>query len=132
MRIVLINPPHRAIGSRVPGELLPPLGLLAIGGPLIDAGHEVRLINADIAPMPLPEIIAQIGNAEAVLIGHSGSTSAHPVVLELTAMIRAAYPQVKIIYGGVYPSYHWQDVLGEAPQIDYIVRGEGEVTTPPP
>jgi anaerobic magnesium-protoporphyrin IX monomethyl ester cyclase len=41
-RITLLNPPHRSIGSRVPGELLPPLGLLQIGGPLIDAGHEVR------------------------------------------------------------------------------------------
>lgn len=130
MRLVLINPPHRSVGSRVPGELLPPLGLLAIGGPLIDAVHQVRLINADIAPMALPDIVRQIGDAEGVLIGHSGSTSAHPVVLELTALIRAAHPSVTILYGGVFPSYHWQDVLNEAPQIDYVVRGEGEVTAP--
>ena len=45
MKIVLINPPHTAIGSRVPDDHLPPLGLLAIGGPLIDAGHEVRLVS---------------------------------------------------------------------------------------
>ncbi|MCU9848902.1 hypothetical protein OEZ60_12895 [Defluviimonas sp. WL0024] len=30
MKIVLFNPPHTAIGSRVPGEQLPPLGHLAI------------------------------------------------------------------------------------------------------
>ena len=130
MRLVLINPPHQSIGSRVPGEMLPPLGLLAIGGPLLDAGHDVRLINADVAPMPLAAIVAALKDAEAVLIGHSGSTSAHPVVLELTAMIRAAFPAITIIYGGVYPSYHWQDILTEAPQIDVIIRGEGEVTTP--
>ncbi|MGB3281035.1 MAG: magnesium-protoporphyrin IX monomethyl ester anaerobic oxidative cyclase [Pseudorhodobacter sp.] len=130
MHLVLINPPHRAIGSRVPGELLPPLGLLAIGGPLIDAGHHVRLINADIAPLPLSTVVAAIGQADAVLIGHSGSTSAHPTVLQLTAMIRAAHPAITIIYGGVYPSYHWHDILTEAPQIDVIVRGEGEVTAP--
>ena len=29
MKIVLINPPHTAIGSRVPDDHLPPLGLLA-------------------------------------------------------------------------------------------------------
>jgi hypothetical protein len=32
MKILIINPPHEAIGSRMPGEMLPPLGLLAIGG----------------------------------------------------------------------------------------------------
>ena len=53
MKIVLINPPHTAIGSRVPDDHLPPLGLLALGGPLIDAGHEVRLVDAEFGPMPL-------------------------------------------------------------------------------
>ncbi len=41
MRILLINVPHSAIGSRLAGEHLPPLGLLSIGGVLIDQGHKV-------------------------------------------------------------------------------------------
>jgi anaerobic magnesium-protoporphyrin IX monomethyl ester cyclase len=129
-RIALLNPPHRSIGSRVPGELLPPLGLLQIGGPLVDAGHDVRLINADLAPMDLPAILAALSQdpPEMLMLGHSGSTSAHPVCLQITAAVRAALPGVKIVYGGVYPSYHWQDILAEAPQIDIIVRGEGEAT----
>ncbi|MEI7598293.1 MAG: magnesium-protoporphyrin IX monomethyl ester anaerobic oxidative cyclase [Aestuariivirga sp.] len=132
LKIALLNPPHRAIGSRVPGELLPPLGLLMVGGPLIDAGHHVRLINADIAPMSTAEILADLSSdvPDALLIGHSGSTSAHPVVLEICAAVRAAWPDVTIAYGGVHPTYHWQSILREAPQIDIIVRGEGEVTAP--
>lgn len=132
MRLTLINPPHTAIGSRVPGEVLPPLGLLAIGGPLIDAGHDVSLINADIAPMRLPEIVARLLALapEAVLIGHSGSTSVHPTVCELVVLIRQAIPEVRVIYGGVFPSYHWEDILRDVPGIDIIVRGEGEVTAP--
>jgi anaerobic magnesium-protoporphyrin IX monomethyl ester cyclase len=46
MRVLLINVPHPSIGSRIPDDHLPPLGLLSIGGPLIDDGHEVRLIGA--------------------------------------------------------------------------------------
>ena len=57
MKIVLINPPHTAIGSRVPDDHLPPLGLLAIGGPLIDAGHDVRLVDAEFGPMPLENVV---------------------------------------------------------------------------
>ncbi len=106
MRITLLNPPHTAIGSRVPGELLPPLNLLAIGGPRIVAGHAVDLLNADLAPMRPEAIVADLQRRtpEAVLIGHSGSTSAHPTVLHLAALIRAALPDARIVYGGAYPS----------------------------
>lgn len=132
MKIALLNPPHRAIGSRVPGELLPPFGLLAIGGPLIDAGHAVRLVNADLQPMEDAQILAALLDdpPDAVLLGHSGSTSAHPVVARLAPLIRAVLPGVRIVYGGVYPSYHWETVLRDCPAIDVIVRGEGEETAP--
>ena len=50
-RILLLNPPHTAIGSRVPDDHLPPLGLLSIGGPLLDAGFAVELLDADLAPL---------------------------------------------------------------------------------
>jgi anaerobic magnesium-protoporphyrin IX monomethyl ester cyclase len=47
MKILIVNPPHLSIGSRLANEHLPPLGLLSIGGPLIDAGHYVELLDAD-------------------------------------------------------------------------------------
>lgn len=131
MRVVLLNPPHTAIGSRcVPRDHLPPLGLLAIGGPLLDAGHEVVLHDADLTDEPIGDTLAAIERhrPDAVLIGHAGSTSAHPTVSVLTRRIRARMPSVKIIYGGVFPTYHWREVLADEPQIDAIVRGEGEVT----
>ena len=52
MKILLINPPHKSIGSRLPKEHLPPLGLLSIGGPLIDHGHTVKLLDADVENLP--------------------------------------------------------------------------------
>jgi anaerobic magnesium-protoporphyrin IX monomethyl ester cyclase len=130
MRILLINPPHPSIGSRIPDDHLPPLGLLSVGGPLIDDGHEVRLLDCEFGPMPLAEIVAAtVEDApDAVLIGHSGSTSGHPIASEIFRAIRAALPGVKTVYGGVFPTYHWRDVLDEVPEIDVIVRGEGEET----
>lgn len=130
MHILLINPPHPSIGSRIPDEHLPPLGLLSIGGPLIDAGHDVQLLDAEFGPMSVKEIAEQavIFAPDAVLLGHSGSTSGHPVVIVITRTIRKVLPKVWIIYGGVFPTFHWQDILSEEPQIDLIVRGEGEET----
>jgi anaerobic magnesium-protoporphyrin IX monomethyl ester cyclase len=130
MRILIINPPHPAIGSRIPVEHLPPLGLLAIGGPLIDAGHQVELLDAEFGPRSTTEIVehARRFAPEAILLGHSGSTSAHPIVAEITRAIRDAMPGVWIIYGGVFPTYHWREVLERETPIDVIVRGEGEET----
>lgn len=130
MKIVLINPPHTAIGSRVPDDHLPPLGLLALGGPLIDAGHDVRLIDAEFGPMPPGRIVAEAlaHRPDCIMMGHSGSTSAHPTAVEIARMIRALRPGVTIIYGGVFPTYHWQDILEATDVFDILVRGEGEET----
>ncbi len=95
MRILLINVPHPSIGSRIPDDHLPPLGLLAIGGPLIDDGHDVRLIDGEFGPMSVDDIVAQAARftPDAVLFGHSGSTSGHPVIAGIARAIAARLPQ---------------------------------------
>lgn len=130
MRILLINAAHPAIGSRIPSDHLPPLGLLAIGGPLIDAGHDVQLIDGDRDATPVAEIIREAARLkpDAVLFGHSGSTSGHPVIAQIARGVAAALPEAHIIYGGVYPTYHWCEILEAEPYVTAIVRGEGEET----
>jgi len=106
MRILLVNVPHPSIGSRIPRDHLPPLGLLAVGGPLIDAGHDTHLIDGELAPLSTREIVARaVALApDAILFGHSGSTSAHPIIAEVSRAIRAALPRAWIVYGGVFPT----------------------------
>ncbi|MEM7593499.1 MAG: magnesium-protoporphyrin IX monomethyl ester anaerobic oxidative cyclase [Cyanobacteria bacterium P01_A01_bin.83] len=132
MKILIVNPPHLSIGSRIPREHLPPLGLLCVGGSLLDAGHDVTLLDAEIGFLSHNEITQRVveRDPEVLLIGHSGSTSAHPIAMELTRCFRAEMPELKIIYGGVFPTYHYRDILTHEPQIDVIVRGEGEATVP--
>jgi anaerobic magnesium-protoporphyrin IX monomethyl ester cyclase len=130
MRILLVNVPHPAIGSRIPDDHLPPLGLLAVGGPLIDDGHEVRLIDGELGPMSTELLVAQvIGlSPDVVMFGHSGSTSGHPVIAAVASSIAAVLPGVRIVYGGVFPTYHWREILQAEPYVTAIVRGEGEET----
>lgn len=132
MRILILNPPHPAIGSRIPKEQLPPLGLLSIGGPLLDAGHDVTLLDAEFGLLTDNEIVERVYGyyPQLLLIGHSGSTSAHPIVCRLTLLLRKRLPNLIIVYGGVFPTYHFHDILTKELQIDFIVRGEGEATVP--
>ena len=130
MRLLIVNPPHPAIGSRIPDDHLPPLGLLSIAGPLIDDGHHVSLLDCEFGPLPLSEIIEHIvtERPDCLLMGHSGSTSAHPIASKIARRAKALLPDLIVIYGGVFPTYHWKDILTTQAEFDICVRGEGEET----
>lgn len=130
MKILLINPPHPSIGSRIPREHLPPLGLLAIGGPLMDAGHAVRLLDAEFGPMEVGRIAEEAGEwgPQVVMIGRSGSSSGHPSAMAVARAVRRRLPGTWIVYGGVFPTYYGPEILSYEPSVDVIVRGEGEAT----
>ncbi len=112
----------------MPKEHLPPLGLLSIGGPLIDAGYEVTLLDADYHNFKIDLVAKKIieQNPDAIMLGHSGSTSAQPIINTITKIVRQVNSKIKIIIGGVFPTYHWNEILESNPQIDYVVCGEGE------
>jgi anaerobic magnesium-protoporphyrin IX monomethyl ester cyclase len=127
-KIVLLTPARRFIANRFGLGYQIPLGLVYVGGPLLDAGHQVRLIDNDLYGWPLARLVEEIRDFGAgyVLIGHTGSTAAHTTALRTIRALRQALPAVKIVYGGVYPSYAAKSILAENPEIDVIVRGEGE------
>lgn len=128
MKILLINPPYQTITSNLGVGHQVPLGLLMVGGPLIDAGHEVRLLDAECRRLGLARVVGEVlrWKPDAVMTGHAGSTPAHPTSLRMLAAIKAASPNVITVYGGVYPTYHAGRILAEEPSVDVIVRGEGE------
>ena len=78
-RIVLINPGRHFIANEHGLGYLIPLGLVCIGGPLIDAGFAVKLIDQDLYGWTDRQLIEEVSNFQAdyILLGHSGSTAAH-------------------------------------------------------
>jgi anaerobic magnesium-protoporphyrin IX monomethyl ester cyclase len=130
MRILLINPPYQTITSNFGVGHQVPLGLLAIGGPLLDAGHDVKLLDGECGQLSPPAIVraVQRSGPQIVMTGHAGSTPAHAVCLGTLRAIKAACPQIVTVYGGVYPTYHAARILTQEPAVDFVVRGEGEAT----
>ncbi len=129
-RVVLLTPARRFIANRFGLGYQIPLGLVCIGGPLVDAGHTVWLVDNDLYGWGPARLAAELRRfrPDCVLLGHTGSTAAHPVCLATAAAVRAALPAVRIAYGGVYPSYAAESTLAECPAIDVVVRGEAEAT----
>src|ERR1041384_2865517 len=129
-RVVLINPARHFIANAHGLGYLIPLGLVCIGGPLIDAGFTVKLIDHDLYGWPLERLIKEISDFQAdyILLGHSGSTAAHKTPLKTIKAIHEKLSHLRVVYGGVYPSYAERAVMAECEEIDAIVRGEGEET----
>jgi anaerobic magnesium-protoporphyrin IX monomethyl ester cyclase len=129
-RIVLINPARHFIANAHGLGYLIPLGLVSIGGPLIDAGFTVKLIDHDLYGWTYSRLIQEVTDfkADYILLGHSGSTAAHKTAIKTIRAVHEKLPQLRVIYGGVYPSYAHQVVMAECEEIDAIVRGEGEQT----
>jgi anaerobic magnesium-protoporphyrin IX monomethyl ester cyclase len=130
VKILLINPPYQTATSNFGVGHQIPLGLLMVGGPLLDAGHEVKLLDAECRQLSLRAVLRDVERfrPRVVMTGHAGSTPGHPVCLRLLRAVKAACPEAVTVYGGVYPTYHAARILDEEPAVDVIVRGEGEAT----
>jgi anaerobic magnesium-protoporphyrin IX monomethyl ester cyclase len=130
LRIALINGPLQStVCDHGVGHQLP-LGLLMIGGPLAHSGFQVKLIDAACHHLTDPQVLEALTDfaPQVVMVGHVGSTQAHPSCLRLLRAIKAAIPTTVTVYGGVHATYHFRAILAEHPEVDVIVRGEGEAT----
>ena len=129
-RVVLINPARHFIANAHGVGYLIPLGLVCIGGPLIDAGFDVKLIDHDLYGWSDQKLMKEVADfkADYILLGHSGSTAAHKTAIRTIRAIHDKLPYLRVVYGGVYPSYAHQSIMVECEEIDAIVRGEGEQT----
>ncbi|MFX1293719.1 MAG: B12-binding domain-containing radical SAM protein [Promethearchaeota archaeon] len=121
MKILLINPTGAKIGM---DHFLkaPPLGLMILAATIPD--HEVKLIdlrNYDYSPEFIERQIKKFD-----LIGISASTSVIGGALKLCRI--AKENDVKTLLGGFHGSLVPETAL--YPEIDVVVRGEGEITFP--
>jgi anaerobic magnesium-protoporphyrin IX monomethyl ester cyclase len=130
LRILLLNPPYHSLTSLHGVGAQTPLGLLWVGGALIDAGHSVSLLDAEAHRLSVDDVVEHtaVFRPDVIMTGHAGSTPAHPSVLATARSLKARLPHVPIVYGGVYTTYHGAEILAAEPSVDVIVRGEGEQT----
>jgi anaerobic magnesium-protoporphyrin IX monomethyl ester cyclase len=130
MKTLLINPPYQTITSNWGVGHQVPLGLLMVGGAVRDAGYPVSLLDAEAAHLRHEQIADHVRRSapDVVMTGHAGSTPAHPVCMAMLAAIKRVRPETLTVYGGVFPSYHDEQILRQHPYVDVVVRGEGEAT----
>jgi len=130
MKVMLVNP----TGSREMG-FWPSLGLAYVGVCLEQAGHDVRLLDRELA-------FRQKGTLELVdeesaraletfapdIVGIGATTPTIPDAFRGAELAKCRCPGVPVVLGGTHATILPEETLAASPAIDVVVRGEGEQT----
>ncbi|MCG2737372.1 MAG: B12-binding domain-containing radical SAM protein [Candidatus Methanoperedenaceae archaeon] len=120
MKTILINPSQN---TKYPQ---PPLGLASLATVLEQKGHQVEIIDANALQLSEREIVEKVKGADVICI--TAMTPAVNSAIRIAKEIKAENPDQMIILGGPHATILPEETLNKVPQIDMIVRGEGEKT----
>ena len=121
-RVLLINP--RMCSRR---SMRLPLSLLALGA-VLEGRREYEILDGN-ADADVPERAlraAAEGAVDLVAVTVMPGPQVGPAI-EISAAIRAARPEVPILWGGYFPTLY-PDAAIHASYVDYVARGQGEDT----
>ncbi|RLT33682.1 MAG: radical SAM protein [Chloroflexi bacterium] len=119
--IILYNPPSSA--QRKP---VLPMSLLAVGA-LLEGEYDYRIVDGNLESDPQAALQRAIDETSADILGVTvmpGPQLNHAT--PLCRELKARYPHLTIVWGGYFPTQHY-DVCLRADYVDYVVRGHGEL-----
>ena len=120
LKVALIAP---NLSSQYPQ---PPMGLALIAAVLEKAGYPVSMVDANALNLPLDAITPLVRDAD--IVGLTAMTPSINIALTTARHLKKTYPNLTIILGGAHATLLPEETLAAAPEIDFIVRGEGEET----
>ena len=130
MKILLFVPPGGYFAERwSKGSTMPTLGLLYIGAVLEKEGIDVRIVPADVLGLDWRGVRDRIRAERPDIVGVTSTTENRFQSFKLIRIARRALPEVLTVMGGPHASMASADTLSHIPELDVVVRGEGEVTT---
>ena len=126
MRILFIHPNYHSGGAEIAGNW-PPAWVAYLSGALKAAGfHEVKFIDAMTQHVDDEELRRLIEDYRPDIVGVTAITPSIYKAERTLQIAKEATPGAIGVLGGVHATFMYRQVLGEAPWIDAIVRGEGE------
>lgn len=128
-KILFITPPFHAGVVEVAGSWVP-LYLVYLAGAARAAGFEAEIYDAMTKQVGFDEIRDRIKESRPDFVGISSFTCTVPDCITLTEIVKSVDPAIVTIMGGVHPSFMYEEIFSLTGSVDFIVRGEGEVTLP--
>ncbi len=119
-KVALINPPQ---ATHYPQ---PPMGLALLAAVLERAGHQVSIVEANALRLPPEAVVPLVSQAD--IVGLTAMTPTINAALAIVRHLKKARPALPVILGGAHATLLPEETLTSTPELDIIIRGEGEET----
>jgi anaerobic magnesium-protoporphyrin IX monomethyl ester cyclase len=121
--LLLVNPGDFQFGSRTEH-----LGIACLKSYIASKNFSVDIIDLCLEPKIESRFIKEIININPAVIGFSLLNATRKKGLRLIKALRKNNYSGKIVVGGYFATFSSKELLRDFPEIDYVIRGEGELT----
>lgn len=125
MHITLINPPSP---SGAPSSRFIPLGLGYLVAYLESNQFEVDVIDYQAEKISDKQLIDRLESKQSRIVGITTSTLTYKPARDIVKKVKKEISNCITIFGGPHVTVLDRETLKETPEVDIIVRGEGERT----
>jgi anaerobic magnesium-protoporphyrin IX monomethyl ester cyclase len=126
-RVLLVTSPYHSGVVESAGTWMP-LAMVYVAGEARLAGAEVEIYDAMSLFTTHEEIARKIEEFKPDIVGTTAITATEPDARVICATAKAWNPEVRTVIGNVHATYCWEEILRDDPNVDFVVRGEGERT----
>ncbi len=105
-----------------------PLGILYVGQVLLDDGHKVLLYDHNVTGSSISSIIDWLKKVDPDVLGFTVLSANLPTCNIIARRMKEWNPNVVIVYGGYAATFCARDIIKYCDDVDFCVRGEGELT----
>jgi radical SAM superfamily enzyme YgiQ (UPF0313 family) len=123
--VTLVNPPYP---SGAPESIFIPLGIGYLAAVLENKGYAVDVIDCQVLKPAQKELEGELTRLQPDIVGVTSATLTYEPALEIVRTAKRACPNCLTILGGPHPTVMDEETLSESPEVDIVVRGEGEQT----
>jgi len=130
MKILLIYPYF--IEDRIQAEEIGvlPIGIYSVAAVLKENHYDVEILNwynIDKTPEKIREVLQE---KKPEVIGLSILNGNRWGGIEIARTAKQLDPSVKVVFGGIGPTFLWEHFLTHFSEVDFVVIGEGDYTFP--
>ena len=132
MKALLVNPRRGLGGDEAPSSPLRkrknlryPAGLYSIAAMLAANGFSAPVLDLEIDTLGLG---AALERERPDVVGITAATANRFEAMDAARLARRVTPDAVIVVGGPHFTFTAEDTLRHIPEIDIVVRGEGEIT----
>ncbi len=124
--VTLVNPPYPMGAHQHPP--FTPLGLGYLAAVLEKNGYEVDVIDCQASGIRFEEAKAELSKRKPDVVGLTSTTLTYKSALRIIQIAKEVCPNCLALIGGVHVTFWDENALKECPQLDVVVRKEGENT----